>query len=191
MSSPAGTPGSAGGPAQASTTSYPLDGLNLAAAEVADLHSRLSLPQTFPASGTGPARVDPATGNLSLALTVPGAGPFDPEPVLTYNSLASGRKIQYVYGFAELFNSTAKVFNSQRAWLFDGRGSLLQYNDIDTSGRYAAPGGADCALVLNSDGTLTATQPNGLSLYYGTDNQLGAGRQPQRWLLDDPAAPAT
>ena len=57
---------------------YPLDGLNRAAAEIADLQARLE--PRFPGSGTGPARIDPATGNLSLGLSVPGPVPSIPSP---------------------------------------------------------------------------------------------------------------
>ncbi len=154
----------------------PLPGaLDEVAGALRDVQERFRL--NIPGILDGPVAINIASRNLVLKTAVPSAGPFYPQTVLTYNSQAARRCIQYGAGWANLFHQTVRVAcgDSKSAEIIKGDGSCWRYTDLDASGYYLAPDGASNSLQRTGNGWLE-TQPDGLQLHY--QQQLNAQGQP-------------
>ena len=152
------------------------EGLNRASSEIARLMDLLR--PSIPGMWFGPAYISFPTGNLMLQIPVPASNPFDPTPVLTYNSFSANNTIQFGYGFCDSFNPTVSNYRLQElgtfsAQVISGTGQCLIYgNWTNMTNYFLAPSAARNALVHNSDGSWTEIQPDGLQLKYGTDGVL-------------------
>ena len=119
----------------------------------------------------GPQGVNPAIGNLSIALVQPGGGPFDTSAVLTHHSCAG-----VPGGWANNWRSSHERDiddfgepDGTEVDLITGNGNVYRYTDKDTeSGKYIRPAGAKGTLVKTGDTwtgpvrNLVSGGPNGL-----------------------------
>jgi YD repeat-containing protein len=125
---------------------------------------RVAVP--VPGVKDAPAWVNPSGGNLVLRLAHPEGGPFDPRPVLTYNSQSPATS-EFGYGWSGAAKETL-TSTSAGVDITDGLGTLLHYTDQDASNRYRVPGSTSDSLVQNADGTWTQTQPDGFQTVFNT-----------------------
>jgi YD repeat-containing protein len=138
-----------------------------------------------PATDFGPARLNLSNGNLILRLAHPVGGAFDPNPVLTYNSLTPAASEFGTGWTASHKQSLALVsggtFNVN---VTDGTGTLLHFNNL-TAGQYYSPQSTDDTLVQNGDGTWTQTQPDGFQVAYDTNGRPSrlADSAGDRWTM--------
>jgi hypothetical protein len=132
---PGGPPGSPpGGPPPGGP---PTQALRQAVGVIDHALSRLT--PNLPGTQTGPAVVSLPRGNVIVRLRPVGSGPFDPRPLLTYNSRAGSQSIQFGHGWSDRFNPVVVSRSSTAVDLVDGVGAVQRYTDKDGSGRCNPP----------------------------------------------------
>jgi YD repeat-containing protein len=146
----------------------------------------------IPGALVGPGYLNIAAGNLVVLLDHPTGGPFDPTPVLVYNSKsASGAASEYGFGWSELHKNRVKRITEPKADVTDGLGTIVHFscknpgNPTQIAGTYRPPGGCQSALVRNADSTWDQTLPDGLKLHYNSSGTLTylADTANDRWTL--------
>ena len=117
------------------------------------------------------SRLNLLNGNLTLQMGIVGGGSFDPTAVYTYNSQSTDQT-PAGFGWSGQYDRLVEPQDESTAFLSKGTGAVLVYTDKDLStGVYQAPVGGN-ALVQNSDGSWTETQPNGFLFNYDTTGTL-------------------
>jgi YD repeat-containing protein len=137
-----------------------------------------------PGALDGPGRLNVASGNLVVRLSHPDGGAFDPVPFLTYNSDTPASS-EFGYGWFAAPKQVLTSLSSTSADVTDGGGTVLHFTSKDSNGRYLAPSSTADALVLNSDGTWTQTQPDGFQMRYDSTGRLTrlSSASGSRWTL--------
>lgn len=127
----------------------------------------------IPGAQVGLAKLNVSNGNLVVQLQTPEAGPFDPTPVLTYNS-TSPTASEFGTGFSAFPKQTLAT-TTNGVDVTDATGTVLHYTDKDSSGRYRVPGSTNDTMVKNADGTWTQTQPDGFQVRYDSTGKIKYG----------------
>jgi YD repeat-containing protein len=95
---------------------------------------------------SGPARVNPANGNLVLALGVPAGGPVSPEACSYYNGLSTDAD-NFGYGWGHAPRRWLEEPSGTTADLHQGGGTVLRYTGYNgITGLYTPPAGATSKL---------------------------------------------
>jgi len=134
--------------------------------------------------GSGPVWINLGSGNLVLRLSHPGGGPFDPTPILTYNSLTPASS-EFGYGWTAVPKQNLVVISSTAVDVTDGTGAVHHFINLDSNNRYQPPPTTNDSLVKNAEGTYTQTQADGFQIWYDTGGKVsrlanGAG---SRWTV--------
>jgi hypothetical protein len=143
----------------------------------------------IPDGVVGPGYLNIANGNLVVLLDHPAGGPFDPTPVLVYNSRnATGANSEYGFGWTELHKNKVSVISPAKADVTDGLGTVLHYTckpTGTTAGTYRPPGACQSGLARNGDGTWDQTLPDGFKLHYNSSGALTyfADTSNDRWTV--------
>ena len=146
----------------------------------------------MPGARGGPGELNPACGNLLVRLAPPVAGPFDPSPILAYNSQAPGYS-KFGWGWSLVPKQTLTSLTAATVNIIEGTGTSLRYRLRDpATNLYLGPGGGNDALQLNADGSWTQTQPDGFWLHYDSSGQAATWRRRRRaaagrWATTSPA----
>ena len=119
----------------------------------------------MPGACGGPAELNPASGNVVVRLAPPSAGPFDPTPILVYNSQEPAYS-EFGWGWSLVPKQTVVSLTAASVNVLDGTGTPLRYRLLDPgTNLYQGPGGGNDALQFNpGDGSWTQTQPDGFLL---------------------------
>ena len=120
-----------------------------------------------------------ASGSLMLWLRLPGSGPYDPSPVLTFNGngAAPGAPTEFGTGWSARYRETLEVSNdggTTIAQITAGDGSLAQYvyELVDGGYAYVPANGCLNSLRVIDSANMLVTQPDGFQKYFQT---YGAG----------------
>ena len=170
------------GSAISPSPSYPVDGLNRAAAEIADLQARLAL-QKFPAvrhrsrHGSTPQR---ATSRWASPSPVPAPSILNPSsrttpmPPVRPSSSATASVTRSTLPFP-IRSITLSVKGSAATlsfWSTAAGPFCTTRLKTQATATWPYPPAPSNALVQNGDGTWTLTQPNGFASQYGTNGLL-------------------
>ena len=94
----------------------------------------------------GPARINPANGNLVLALGVPAGGPLQPEACSYYNAQSTDAD-NYGYGWGHGLRRWLEEPSGTTADLHQGGGTVWHYTGLSgMTGLYTPPAGATSKL---------------------------------------------
>src|SRR5262249_45346885 len=85
----------------------------------------------------GPAWINIGSANLVLRLSHPSGGPFDPTPILTYNSFSPASS-EFGYGWSAVPKQTLAVVTSG-VDITDGQGTVQHFVSPDANNRYLPP----------------------------------------------------
>jgi YD repeat-containing protein len=122
-----------------------------------------------PGALSGPGRIVVNYGNLFLQVGAPGAGPFGPTPVFTYNSLSASASSEFGSGWSCSHKPRLTSVSSQTVTIIDGAGTPLRFTNKTTASAYYQPSTRTSDSVMkNSDGSWTQTQPDGFQTDYDT-----------------------
>ncbi len=111
----------------------------------------------------GPQAVNPAIGNLSIALSASGV-------VLTHHSRA-GEPGGWAPNWRGSLERDIDEIDATQVDLITGNGSVYRYTDKDVDGNYTRPAGAKGTLV-KTGGTWTETFPDGKQNHYDSTGLL-------------------
>ena len=117
---------------------------------------------------TGPARVNPADGNLVLALGVPAGGPLQPDACAYYNAQSTYAD-NFGYGWGQTLRRWVEEPTGSGADLHQGGGTVLRYTDRNgMTGFYTPPSGATSKLQKSTSlpTKWTETRPDGFCYEY-------------------------
>ena len=123
---------------------------------------------------TGPARVNPADGNLVLALGVPAGGELQPDTCSHYNS-PSTYSNNFGYGWGHTLRRWVEEPTASSADLHQGGGTVLRYTDLNgMTGLYTPPAGATSKLQKSTSMPTkwTETRPDGFFYEYDSAGDL-------------------
>jgi YD repeat-containing protein len=145
---------------------------------------RSQVQPSVPGTLGGPAELNPANGHLLVRLHPPIAGPFDPTPILVYNSQGTVDS-EFGWGWTLVPKQRLTSLTSHTVNVVEGTGTSLRYRNKDGSNRYQGPGGVNDALVFNADQTWTQTQSDGFQVRYDATGRASRLATPSgdRWTL--------
>ena len=119
--------------------------------------------RTCPAPAAAPASSTPPAATC-VRLAPPAAGPFDPTPILVYNSQDPGDS-EFGYGRSLVPKQTLTSLTAATVNVVEGTGTPLRYRLLQ-GGYYLGPGGSNDALQGGPNGPWTQTQPDGFQILY-------------------------
>ena len=117
---------------------------------------------------TGPARINPADGNLVLALCLPAGGLLQPEARSYYNA-QSTYSDNFGYGWGHTLRRWVEEPTGSSADLHQGGGTVLRYTNLNgMTGLYTPPAGATSKLQksITMPTKWTETRPDGFFYEY-------------------------
>ncbi|HVC95318.1 MAG TPA: hypothetical protein VND64_16600 [Pirellulales bacterium] len=126
---------------------------------------------SIPGLNHGPGHVNILNGIMALQIVLPDAGPYSPDPFLTYCS-KTALQTEYGYGWQGAHKRQLVVIGGATAQITDSAGSIYRFYNKSSAGLYVPAAGITNSLVQNSDGTYTETQPDGFSYRYSSGGQL-------------------
>jgi RHS repeat-associated protein len=123
---------------------------------------------------TGPARINPANGNLVLALGVPAGGPLQPDTCSYYNAQSTDAD-NFGYGWGHTLRRWVEEPTSATADLHQGGGTVLHYTDRSPmTGLYTPPAGATSKLqkARTMPAKWMETRPDGFVYEYNSSGDV-------------------